>query len=148
MKKMLALLLVLGLASMASATVIDVVTVGVGSMGHSGTINDKLMPSETIELAIVLNFNDGPVFDGYGLSSVDLDLHTAGAGSLTAPGFDYYGMWITELRRNSAITWGPGSDWQNLTRMIGVAANGLPGPAELVGGIIFHCMVLVKYWLT
>jgi hypothetical protein len=91
------------------------------------------------QLAIVLNFNDGPTFDGYGLSSIDMDLHTAGPGTVTAPGFDYYGTWITELRLNSGVTWGPGSNWQTLGRMIGVMSPALRGPLELVGGMIFHC---------
>jgi len=57
MKKLLVLMLVLGMASLANATVIDVVTVGVGSLGHAGTLTDPLVESETIEIQIILNAN-------------------------------------------------------------------------------------------
>ena len=42
MKKVLALMLVLGMASLANVTVIDVIMVGPGSMGHAGTSSDPL----------------------------------------------------------------------------------------------------------
>ena len=89
MKKLLILMLVLGLASLAGASVIDVVTVGVGSLGHAGTSNDPLVPSETIEIGIVLNHNPYPGFpayDGYTLDGMDLDLHVSGPGTLSVPG--------------------------------------------------------------
>ena len=78
-------MLVLGVASLANATVIDVVTVGVGSLGHAGTSTDKLSIGETIDIAIVLNHNPYPGFpsyDGYFTDRIGLDLHVTGAGSL------------------------------------------------------------------
>ena len=93
MKKLLALMLVLGMASLANATVIDVVVAGPGSEGHMGTSTDPLAPSEVIEIKIVLNYNPvgtPPPQDGYLLSSIDLDLHVSGPGTLDA-GFWYYG---------------------------------------------------------
>jgi hypothetical protein len=86
MKKLVALLLVLGLASAASATVIDVVPVDVGqSGGRLGGMDDPLEASDVIGLKIVLNHNPYvgyPSYDGYILSSMDLDLHIAGPASL------------------------------------------------------------------
>jgi hypothetical protein len=90
MKKILALMLILGMASLANATVIDVITVGEGSMGHAGTSNDPLYPSETIWIAIRLNHNpypgtSYPSYDGYITDAVGLDLHATGAGMLDVP---------------------------------------------------------------
>jgi hypothetical protein len=85
-------MLVLGIASLANATVIDVVTVGVGDMGHAGTSTDPLVPSEVIEIAIVMNWNPydpisytWPSYDGYFTDSVGLDLHVSGPGTLSVP---------------------------------------------------------------
>jgi hypothetical protein len=93
MKKVLALMLVLGMTSLANATVVDVVTVGMGDQGHAGTSTDPLYPSETIEIAIVLNFNPYdpvgstyPSYDGYITDATGVDLHVTGPGSLEVPG--------------------------------------------------------------
>ena len=88
MKKLLVLMLVLGMASLANATVMDVVLDGVGSLGHAGTSTDPLYESETIGVKIVLNRNPNPsypggTYDGYWLSMMDLDLHVSGPGSLS-----------------------------------------------------------------
>jgi hypothetical protein len=91
MKKLLVLLLVLGVTSLANAGVIDVVTVGVGDQGHAGTSQDPLVASETIEIAILMNYNtypdrQFPSYDGYFTDSVGLDLHVSGPGTLSVPG--------------------------------------------------------------
>ncbi len=89
MKKVLALMLVLGMTSLASATVIDVVTVGVGDLGHAGTSTDPLYPSETIGIQIILNYNPYPSwtsYDGYIMDGMELDLHVTGPGTLEVPG--------------------------------------------------------------
>jgi len=81
MKKFLVLLLVLGLVSVSNATVLDVVTDGVGSAGHLGTSGSRLDMGETINLKIVLNLNayqGYPSYNGYGLSSIDLKLYATG----------------------------------------------------------------------
>ena len=88
MKKLLVLMLVFSVASLASATVIDVVLDGAGSNGHAGTVADPLDDGETIMVKILLQGN--PVstgwtsYDGYGLSSFDLalssDVGTVGYG--------------------------------------------------------------------
>jgi hypothetical protein len=89
MKKLLVVMLVFGMASLANAYVMEVVTVGVGSMGHAGTIEDPLEESEIIEIAIVLNHNPyqgSPSYDGYTIDTLDVDLHVSGAGTLSVPG--------------------------------------------------------------
>ena len=114
MKKLLVLMLVLGIASLASATVIDVVLDGnagvgtVGDMGHKGTISDPLADGETIFVKLVLNPDPGsytggayPSYDGYVLSAMDLTL-TAGSEGTMAVG-TYNGA------RGAAIQYS--SDW-------------------------------------
>ena len=90
MKKMLVLMLVLGMATLANATVMEVVTVGVGSLGHAGTSTDRLALGEIIEIQIVLNWNDYgvsyPSYDGYVIDVMDVDLHVSGPGTLSVPG--------------------------------------------------------------
>jgi len=86
MRKLLIFLLVFGMASLANATVIDVVTVGLSDLGHSGYPDDPLhSPGESVEIKIVLNHNPYPGFpsyDGYLLSSMDTMLSVSSAGSL------------------------------------------------------------------
>jgi hypothetical protein len=144
MKKLLVLLLVLGMASMANAYIIEVVTNGLGDLGHSGTINDRLEPSETIPIKIVLNYNPhyyypGYVsYDGYMLSMMDLDLHVSGNGSFDA---------ITKLdgtikkRHVNFDPWGnsPVTD-TGVDQMGGIAGTAIgPGPQDLVWDMFIHC---------
>jgi hypothetical protein len=93
-KKIIIVLLAFGMASVANAAVIDVVTLGTGSMGGTGKSTDPLSADETIEIAIVLNYNQySPVwtsYDGYLLSRMDLGLHVSG------PGYLYVGTWSKE----------------------------------------------------
>lgn len=148
MKKILVLLLVLGLASFASATVIDIVKVGVGSMGHTGTIEDPLEASETIDLGVRLNYNPyypggnpvSPEYDGYVLSSLNVGLHVAGAGSLSYPGLAKTGL----LAHNAGISpyANVGLAADGITQMTGVSLDGVksvPGGLIIVSGIRFHC---------
>ncbi len=62
MKKLLILMLVFGMASLANAKIIDVVTDGVGSMGHAGTPGDRLAVGESIAVKIVLNADPDPTW--------------------------------------------------------------------------------------
>ena len=83
-------MLVFGLASLANATVVDVVAVDVGqSGGRLGTELDRLEASDTIGLQIVLNYNPYPgttypSYDGYVLDTLAVDLHVSGPGTLSA----------------------------------------------------------------
>jgi hypothetical protein len=88
MKKILALLLVLGMATMAQATVVDIKKADFGDMGHAGTALDPLAIGETIQLRLELGHNPYtgyPSYDGYYLYSMDLKLSVTGNGSLGAP---------------------------------------------------------------
>lgn len=85
MKKIVAFMLVMGMATLAQAAVISIVTAGLGSDGHAGTSTDPLIPSETIELVIVLNHNPypgSPSYDGYWTNAFGLDVHVSGPGTL------------------------------------------------------------------
>ena len=142
-------MLVLGAASLANATVIDVVTVGVGSMGHTGTLGDKLAVGETIDIAIVLNYNPYPdrqfsSYDGYFTDSVGLDLHVTGAGSLIA-GFlatsktgDVYGI----KHHTSFDIWSQSDPLivdNSIASMVGlVIEGGIQGPATLIWNLVIH----------
>ena len=152
MKKVLALMLVLGMASMANATVIDVITAGLGSEGHAGTSEDPLVPSETIEIKIVLNHNpypDWPSYDGYLLSSMDLDLHVSGAGSMDVGTVDKNGdpVWqynagfiafgVIDPEGASNPPYNELAD--GLDYVSGVASPAIQGPADLVWDLIIHC---------
>ena len=90
MKKLLGLLTFFAMVNIAGAAVLKVVPVDVGqSEGRLGGMSDVLLESDTIGLAIVLEYNpyyyEGthyPDYDGYLLSSIDLDLEVAGPGTL------------------------------------------------------------------
>ena len=89
MKKILTLLMVLGMVTIANATVIDVVRDGVGDQGNAGTAGNPLVAGETIGIKIILNNNpfmyEGthyPAYDGYFLSGVGFDLDVSDNASL------------------------------------------------------------------
>jgi len=149
MKKVLALLLVLGMASAASATIIDVVTVDIGlSGGRTGAIDNKLMPSDIIGITIVLNYNENPwgatypSYDGYLLSMMDLDLHTTGLGTLDTSYDKNLNPYITFDDRFGATYWEQDvtGDFVHITGpgpVTGIQSQ--PGGAVLVWDIVFHC---------
>ena len=148
MKKLLILMLVFGLASLANATVIDVVTAGVGSMGHAGTAEDRLEESETIAIQIVLNNNpypSWPTYDGYFTDAFGLDLHVTGGGSLSA-GFvatsktgDVYDI----LHHADLDVWAQSDPLivgNSIAKMAGgVLSGGIQGEAVLIWNMIIHC---------
>jgi hypothetical protein len=86
MKKILTLLMVLGMVSIANATVVDVVRNGVGDAGHDGSIGTPLDAGEIIGIKLVLNYNPDPdgyaSYDGYFLSSIGFDLKVSSNASL------------------------------------------------------------------
>ena len=91
MKKLLIFMLVLAMASLANATVIDVIVKGVGDSGHAGTSGDRLVVGETIEIQIVLNYNQYAgyaSYDGYITDAMGVDLHVSGSGTLSVPGIE------------------------------------------------------------
>jgi hypothetical protein len=146
MKKLIVFMLVLGMVSMANATIIDLVARGVGSMGHSGTINDPLENSEILYVDIVLNHNPYsgyPSYDGYALYGMDLDLHISGSGSL---GHDTYKNGDPKLAWDSrySVTGFSGiGDDGNIASINGGSLSGniqgQQGGTVLVSGLYIHC---------
>ncbi len=110
MKKVLVLMLVLGMAAFANATVIDVVKVGMGSHGNAGTSTDPLDIGETIGIKIVMNFNPttaglpAGTRAGYLLLSMSMGLSVNG-GTLDAGTKDTYGTPIWQ-KHVGWSTWG------------------------------------------
>ena len=153
MKKVLALILVLGMVSAASATVIDVVAVDIGqSGGRLGTSLDPLEESDIIGLSIVLQNNPYPgypAFDGYGTDAVGLDLEVSGPGSLgvvqtevmVAPG-QY--EWVDDLQHHADFgAWGQPDEivvGNAIEYLAGGVLEGLIiGQADLVWNLLLHC---------
>jgi hypothetical protein len=96
MKKLLVLMLVLGMASFANAAVISLVRDGVGSNTNTGTSTDPLDSGETIHLQLVLNYVSGshpnysgdtyPYYNGYTTDGIDITVRVTGGGSIGADG--------------------------------------------------------------
>ena len=150
MKKVLALLLVLGLASIASATIIDVVPVDVGwSGGRLGSAEDPLVQSDIIGIKLVLNHNpypDWPSYDGYLLSSMDLGLHVSGPGFMDtrtwAKGIPMwqYNFGLNPFAVNDNNPWleiGNGLDQITAVSLAGISANA--GAVDLMWDLLLHC---------
>jgi hypothetical protein len=145
MKKLLIMVLVLGMVTASNATVIDLVTKGVGSLGHKGTIDDPLEESEIIYIDIVLNHNpypdqQWPSYDGYSLFGMDLDLHVIGPGSLGHDTTKTGGPSLTWDSRFSVTGFsGIGQDGNIASINGGSLGENLVGPTVLVSGIFLHC---------
>ena len=148
MRKLLILMLVFGIASLANAYVIEVVTVGDGSLGHAGTSTDPLELSEIIEIAIVLNNNPYtgyPLYDGYVLDTMDLDLHVTGAGSLSAGvigtsktgdilGIEHHAMFDVWSESDPLIV------GNSIDKLLGGSFGYIhPGEEPLVWNLLIHC---------
>jgi hypothetical protein len=144
MKKLLISMLVFAMASLTTAGVIDVVVLGEGSLGNAGTSTDPLEFSETIEIGIVLNHNPYPGYpdyDGYLLSSIDLDLHVSGAGSMDVLNRNKLGEPLYAVHPGLS-PWSIGDDGEianGLDQFTGVALTPIQGPATLLGELIIHC---------
>jgi len=149
MKKLLVLMLVLGLASVASATVIDVVPVDVGtSGGRLGGRDDMLQAGDVIGLKIVLNANPYagyPSYDGYWTDGIDVGLAVAGPGSLGVVGlFDKLGNRIGDDLKHAAFDVWAQSDPLIADNAIGsmsggVLTGGLAGGQDLIWNLLLEC---------
>jgi hypothetical protein len=151
MKKFIIFLLVLCLATAANAYVMSVQTYDVGlSGGRTGTENDKLEKSDTIGVKIILHNNQpwGPgyeAYDGYMLSSFDLDLEVTGAGTLgLLPEWIAVpppGSWKEEIKYASGLTfvWS-GIEENSIEQLTAVAQDPLgPGDMDVIWNLILHC---------
>jgi hypothetical protein len=154
MKKLLAMFLVLGMASLANATILDLVPMGV--VDESGQPTDRdgseqnpLLASDVVVLGLRLNENPTPSpggYPGWGLSSFDLDIHVTGNASLSPDvKTTFYGVnTYIDWQAPSAITMGAllQSDAQHVDQVTGVvtAPQDVPGESIILGGgILLHC---------
>ena len=152
MKKLLVLMLVLGMASLANATVVDVVKAGLGSLGNTGESTDPLEVGETIEIKLVLNSNPYPgttypSYDGYLLSTMDFGLDVSGPGTLAAGTLDKAGdpVWQYDARISpfSVVDTDPNDGLDQVTGAaltpVGPPTSGSTGPIDLVWDLIITC---------
>jgi len=157
MKKLLALLIILSMVNIAGAAVLKVVPVDIGeSGGRLGlTLEDGLFPSDTIGLAIVLEYNpyyfEGepyPLYDGYLLSSMDVDLEVSGPGTLDVVWVDPPGPPPPSEALGVHSNFGAW-DWSGISgnaidHIAGVAMTPIGPPAdvggiEVVWNLLLHC---------
>ena len=154
MKKLLAMFLVLGMASIANATILDLVVVSITDEQGQPTDRDgltpetALAPSDYVLLGLRLNENPTPSpggFPGYGLTSFDLDVHVTGEASLSLDIFTtFYGATGVAWDKSSAVTMGAviQSSPQSIDQLTGVITAPADVPGEVMilgGGILFHC---------
>ena len=129
-------MLVFGVASLANATVIDLVTVGVGSMGHTGTSADPLEVDEMIWIKIVLNHNPypgWPSYDGYSLDTIGLTLDVSGPATLMEampPGLAHNSAFGSDLSVWSQAD--PLIVNNGIDELMGGTFSTITGPADLV----------------
>ena len=145
MKKLLALLIILSMVSIAGATVLKVVPVDVGlSNGRLGTDDpqDMLRESDTIGLKVIIENNPYPggntAGDGYWISMIDLDLEVTGPASLAIGPGD----WGPILYAHANIAPFNYSDVVDnaIDHMAGIAQNPAgPGEADLIWNLLLHC---------
>ena len=129
MKKLLAFMLVLGMASIASATVIDVVAVDIGASGGrlGASDADQLSPGDVVGLELVLNHNPYagyPSYDGYLLQGMDVALQVSPEGALGVNVVtDKTGNWL-----DNDLSWSP--DWS----VTGASTSGPNGTEDMIQG--------------
>ena len=150
MKKFLTLLMVFGMVSVTNATVIDVVTDGLGDFGNAGTAGNPLVAGETIGIELILNNNPFvtgggtplPAFDGYVLSSIGFDLTVSSNGALDVvmnPGYPPYIPAYAELGEHSSLV-GSTTDPMIISNTFNYQAVAspdiLPGPQDLIWNLL------------
>lgn len=141
MKKLLAMCLVLSMATLANAAVLETVTYDVGqSGGRDGrTLETALIPSDVIGVAILVGTNPYPgypAYDGYLVSGVDIDLHAVGPGSLSV-GIDKLGNPMVSTDLDSIVVDLPVAG--DLPRMQGISLGGIGAGSSIADLITFHC---------
>lgn len=141
MKKVLVLMLILAMASLANATVIDIVVIDVGTSGGrlGQSVGDALEDGDVIEIKFVLNRQGGGAFtsyDGYVLSSLDIDLHTDGASDIA--GAHISGAMYGALKHSGWSTWSTTTDATGYTQITGTGDSTLTGisdPLDIIWNI-------------
>jgi hypothetical protein len=151
MKKLLAMFLVLAMASLANAAVMEVVVVGAVDEGGVATDRDgselnPLMPSDVVEIAIVSGRipytyygTPYPSYDGPIISSLDIDLHVSGPGSFFV-GLNAKGTAIAPRVNPNISPWellGDGPD--GIQRFGGTSTAGVGPDEDVLGNLFIHC---------
>ena len=137
MKKVLVLMLVLAMSTVANAGIIDVELDGVGSLGGNGT-TIPLQGGETIGIKLTLSYTDYhatlyPSYDGYALASLDLGLTADGTSSLTNGAL---GM-VTGLVFDGGLAGNFTYDGSGgYTSIRGIALNPVKGGVDIVWNIV------------
>lgn len=139
MKKLLALVLVLAVAGLANATVIDLVLDGDGSLGNDGSVIKPFQDGETVNLKLILNHNpypSYPSYDGYGLDSFDFTLYASGT-STVAPVLNLKGA--PDIKKDPGLTLAYATDATGFSDFAGVCLTnlrGVSGGLDLVWNIV------------
>ena len=141
MKKLLAMLVVAGVCSVANGAVLEVVTYDVGqSGGRTGSGYDPLYPSDVLGMKIVVGHNPYPIgtypsYDGYLVSSVDIGLQVTGPASLSydtdKSGNPIIGTDLDTLIVDAAVD-------GSLPRLQGISLAGLEHGAVIADLLFFH----------
>ena len=134
---------------MAYGEVLELVTYDVGqSSGRTGGPDDPLLPSDVIGVAIEVGHNpyiwDGnwhPAYDGYCVSSVDIDLHVIGAGSLTVNTKKLGGApdILTDLDTLVIAPVPPIINGPSIDQMQGISLGGIGAGSIIISKVFFHC---------
>lgn len=139
MKKLLAMLLVMVLGAAANGAVLEVVAYDVGqSEGRTGTADNWLLVSDVLGVKIVVGHNPYagyPSYDGYLVSSVDLDLHVVGPGSLSVE-TSKTGDPLVQTDLDSLIVDMPVNG--DVPRMQGISLAGVGPGSIIVDGLLYH----------
>ena len=152
MKKLLAMCLVLSIATLANAEVLDLLpsvlqvqTYDVGlSGGRTGAEDSKLLYSDIIGVSVVVGYNyyaGYPAYSGYLVSSVDIDLHVVGAGSLTVNTKKLGGApdVLTDLDTLIITPVPPIVNGPTIDRMQGISLGGIGAGSIIISKVFFHC---------
>ncbi len=151
MKKILVLMLVMVMTTAASATIIDLVKVDIGQSGGrmGDNTGDKLQTGDIIGLKIVLNYNAYPSwtsYDGYALSSFDLDLYAEASSASTIDtsiALDMNGNPTNVIGAHGNLSpFSYTTDADGFSQLTGVATTPVQGLDNLVYDI---CLTIVGY---
>ena len=150
MRRLLAIVLVVGIASVAGAEVLTLKVVDIGaSQGRTGGETDPLMPSDVVGLEIWLQvINPNAQYGGYWIDGLDisvdvesgpgsLDLDLAGIDPASQPGRLYGNYEVgavvespTKIAIDGEATYNGWTPWDDQAD---------DGEFRMFGGFLFHC---------